>query len=220
MKRYLVIGLGNFGSWAAQALHTQGHEVIAIDRRGELVDRYADVVTRSIVGDAADRRLLTDIKANSADAAVISTGSDLAASILITLALKDLGLRDIYVKVNSRDAARALEAVGVKETVFPEREAAYSLAHRIASRAVLKYIPLSRGYSIQEIAIPDRWLGQSLRTLQLPQVHGIQVVGIYDVLNDTMTIVPDPDQPLKDSDVAVVAGSDAAVSKILGERAG
>ncbi len=218
MKRLLVVGLGNFGSWAVRALHTLGHEVIAIDRKGDVVDRHADAVTRGVVGDATDIRLLKEIGADSADAAIVSTGGDLAASILTTLALTDLGVTNIYVKVASPEAARALEALRVSETIFPEREAAYSLAHRIASRSVLNYVPLSQGYSIQEIAIPDSWLGKTLRELALPQRHGIQVVAVYDLLAGTMHVAPDPDQPLKDSDLAIVAGKDDVVAKVIGER--
>jgi trk system potassium uptake protein TrkA len=220
MKRFLVIGLGHFGSWVAQALHAQGHEVIAVEERGDLVDRHASMMSRGVVGDATDRDLLREIGAGTVDAAVISTGEDLATSILATLALRDMGVRDIYVKVTSPEAARALDAFQVRETIFPEREVAHRLAHRIASQTVLDYLPLSEGYSIQEIAIPDEWLGKSLRELALPQRYGIQVVAIYDVLTDTMQVVPDAEKPLKDSDVAIVAGRDERVAEVLGEYRG
>ena len=218
MKRFLIVGLGNFGSWAARELFMQGYEVIAVDLNEDLVDRHGPDATRAVVGDGTDRRLLKEIGAETVDAAIVSTGEDLAASILISLALSDLGLTDIYVKVTSPEAARALEALRVKETIFPEQEAAHNLAHRIASRGVLKYTPLARGYSIQEVAIPDSWLGKTLRELALPYRHGIQVVAIYDVLQDQMQVVPDPDEPLKESDVAIVAGSDEAVARVLKGR--
>ncbi|HKK07530.1 MAG TPA: TrkA family potassium uptake protein [Gemmatimonadota bacterium] len=220
MKRFLVIGLGHFGSWVARALHAQGHEVIAIEERGELVDRFASMMTRGVVGDATNRDLLREIGAASVDAAVISTGEDLATSILATLALREMGVEEIYVKVTSPEAARALEAFQVRETIFPEREVAFRLAHRIASKTVLDYLPLSEGYSIQEIAIPDEWLGKSLRELALPQRFGIQVVAVYDVLNDSMQVVPDPEKPLKESDVAIVAGQDERVARVIGEDGG
>ncbi|HKK28601.1 MAG TPA: TrkA family potassium uptake protein [Gemmatimonadota bacterium] len=220
VKRFLVIGLGHFGSWVARALHAQGHEVISIEERGELVDRYAPMMTRGVVGDATNRDLLREIGAATVDAAVISTGEDLATSILATLALREMGVEEIYVKVTSPEAARALDAFQVRETIFPEREVAFRLAHRIASKTVLDYLPLSEGYSIQEIAIPDEWLGKSLRELSLPQRFGIQVVAIYDVLNDSMQVVPDPEKPLKESDVAIVAGQDERVARVLGEDEG
>ena len=217
MQRFLVIGLGHFGSWAARSLYAQGHEVIAVEKRGELVDRYADQVSRGVAGDATERDLLERIGAADVDAAVISTGEDLATSILATIALRDLGLDDIYVKVTSREAARAVEAFDVRETIFPEREVADRLAHRLPSETVLDYIPLTEGHSIQEIAIPDRWLGETLRELRLPQRYGVQVVAVYDVLTDTMRVVPDADAPLKESDVAIVAGEDRKVAEMLRE---
>ncbi len=217
MKRFLVIGLGNFGSWAARALYAQGHEVIAVERRSDLVDRYADHVSRGVVGDGADRALLDEIGAGDADAAVISTGGDLATSILATIALKDLGVEEIYVKVTSREAARAVEAFDVEDTIFPEREVADRLAHHITSTTVLDYISLTDEHSIQEIAVPDAWLGKTLRELALPQEHGVQVIAVYHVLTDTMDVVPDPDEPLTESDVAVVAGRDDDVKTMLEE---
>lgn len=219
MKRFVVIGLGHFGSWVARALHSEGYEVLAVDRDPDLVDRHADGVTRGVVGDATDRHLLEEVGAEGSDAAVISTGGDLASSILATQALRDLGIQEIYVKVTSREAARALEALGVTETIFPEREVAYRLAHRIPSKTVMEYIPIARGHSIQELAIPDAWIGKTLRELSLPNEHGIQVVALYDVLTSEMNVVPDPDQPLKESDVAVVVGADEHIANLVGDSA-
>jgi trk system potassium uptake protein TrkA len=215
MQRFVVVGLGHFGAWAARALFAQGHDVIAIERDAALADRFHDKVTAAVVGDATDRELLRQVGVADADAAIISTGQDLATSILATLALRDLGVKDIYVKIGSPEAARALEAFGVRETIFPEREVADRLAHRITSKTVLEYIPLAPGFSIQELAIPDGWLGRSLRELALPAAHGIQVVALHDVLTGTFEVVPDPDRPLRDSDVAIVAGKDDAIQSVL-----
>lgn len=216
-QRFVVIGLGHFGSWAARALYAGGHEVIAVDKQERLVDRYGNDVSRAVAGDATDPGLLEEVGAEDADAAIISTGGDLAASVLVTQALNDLGLEAIYVKVTSRGAARAVETLGVHETIFPEREVADRLAHRIVSKTVLDYMPLTDEHSVQEIAVPDAWLGKTLRELALPRDHGIQVVAIYDLLTETMEVVPDPDEPLKESNVAIVAGHDEDITEVLEE---
>jgi trk system potassium uptake protein TrkA len=174
-------------------------------------------VTVAVQGDATDRGLLEEISVARADAAIISTGQDLATSILATLALRDLGVTEIYVKVSSAEAARALDAFGVRETIFPEREVADRLAHRITSKSVLEYVPLAEGFSLQEVAIPDGWLGRSLRALALPAAHGIQVVALRDMLTDKIEVVPDPDRPLRESDVAIVAGNDEAIRGVLAQ---
>jgi len=206
MKRFVVIGLGRFGSWVGRALHRQGFDVIAIDRDGDRVDQFSHEVTRAIVGDASDVEVLRRSGASQADAAVVSTGSDLAATIMATLALKELNVPRIVAKVASPRDAKAMERFDVDELVFPEREAAERLAYRLASTSVLEYIPLGDKYSIQEIAIPDAWLGQPLSELNLPHQQGIQIVAIYDVLRETWDVVPSADRLLTDSDVAIVAG--------------
>jgi len=215
MQRFVVVGLGHFGGWAARALYAAGHDVIAVERDGALVDRFRSDVTAAVQGDATDRQLLERIGAANADAAIVSTGEDLATSILASLALRDLGVRDIYVKVTSPEAGRALDAFGVRETIFPEREVADRLAHRITSKTVLEYVPLAPGFSLQEVAIPDGWLGKTLRELALPTSHGIQVVALRDMLADRTEVVPDPDRLLRDSDVAIVAGPDDALRRML-----
>ena len=215
MKRFVIVGLGHFGSWVTRALQASGHETIAIDVRPDVVDRHAAFVTKGVVGDATQVEILRHAGVEGVDAAIVSTGGDLAASVLATLALKDLGIKDIFVKVASPEAARALELLGVTDTIFPEREAAFRVARTIGSRGIVEYLPLAGGYSIQEVAVPDHWLGKTLRELALPAAHGINVVAVYDVLADELHVAPNPDAPLKDSDIAIVVGRDDKVAEIL-----
>ena len=218
MKRFVIVGLGNFGSGVAEALHAQGHDVSAVDVSERLVDRIAPYVSQAAVGDGRDLRVLERVGAKNADAGVVSTGDDITASILATLALKDLGVREVYVKVISLDHARVMEKIGVTETVFPERESALRLGTRISSRAILNYIRLGAGFSIQEMAVPDRWTGRSLRDLQLPRRYGISVVAVHDVLTDVIISVPDPDAPLKESDTLLIAGRDEDLERVARVR--
>lgn len=214
MKRFAVVGLGAFGSWVSRALTRSGFDVISIDRDAERVDRFAHEVARAIVGDATDLQLLRKAGVAHADAVVVSTGDDLAASILTVLALKDLHVPRIVVKVPSPEAVRALERFDV-EVVFPDREAAERLAYRLASSTVLEYIPLGRAHSIQEIGVPYAWIGMSLRQLALPTSTGIQVVALFDVLSGGWDVVPSPDRVITDSDVAIVAGSTDRIEELV-----
>lgn len=214
MKRFVVIGLGRFGSWVARALYDEGFEVIAVDTDESLVDRHADKVTRAVVGDGTDPDTLRQIGAEKADAGVISTGTDLAASILAAMALRDVGVERLYAKVSSVRSARALERFEIDELIFPEREAAERIARRLASTTILDYVRLGEGYSIQEMAIPDDWLGKTLRELALPSQHGVQVVALYDVLADQWNVVPDPDAHLTESNIAILAGDDATLASL------
>lgn len=214
MKRFIVVGLGNFGSASAEALHKQGHDVAALDTSEHAVDRIAPFVSRAAVGDGRDARVLERLGARDADAAIVSTGEDITASILATLALHDLGVDEVYVKVVSNDHARVMQKIGATETIFPERESGLRLGARISSRSVLNYVRLANDFSIQEMAVPDRWIGRTLRQLQLPRKHRIAIVAIHDVLHDEIATVPDPDAPLKESDTLLVSGKDEDLARV------
>ena len=140
MKRFIIIGLGNFGSSIAETLHAQGHDVLALDTRELPVDRIAPHVTRAAVGDGRNVETLERLGARDADAGIVSTGDDITASLLATLALRDLGVKEIYVKVISRDHARVAARLGVTETIFPERESALNLGTRLAQKSLINYI--------------------------------------------------------------------------------
>ena len=217
MKRFFVIGLGNFGSAIAEALHADGHDVVAVDRKEEAVERIAPHVTRAVVADGQNLQTLERLGAREAAAAVVNTGEDITASILTTLALRDLGLTQIYVKVVSAEHARVLEKVGATETIFPERDSALRLATRIASTAILNYVRLGPNFSIQEMAVPRAWIGKNLRQLKLPQRFRISIVAVHDVLTDRI-LPPPADAPLKDSDTLLVAGDDEDLAKAAKEE--
>ena len=202
----MVVGLGNFGASIAATLHDLGHEVAAIDTSAERVDRLGRSVTRAAVGDGTNPRDLKRLGAENADAAIISTGEDITASALATLVLRDLGVEEVFVKVTSPDHERLIGKIGVTETVFPEKESGMRLGRRIANRLLLDYVEFGSGIGLQEMAVPNAWIGHSLRELAIPRKHAIVVVAVHDMLTDRVQPTPDPDAPLKDSDTLLVAG--------------
>ncbi len=214
MKRFVVVGLGNFGFALCQRLATMGHEVIAIDLDGQVVDRIGALITRAAVADATDVDVLRKLGAENADAGVVSTGDDITASILSSMALQDLKIREIYVKVISSDHARVMERLGVTETVFPERDTALALATKICGNAVLNYFKLGTNFSIQEIGVPASWDGKTIAELDVRKQFGINIVAIHDILTDKFIPTPGPDYYLKDSETLLVAGDELELKRI------
>jgi trk system potassium uptake protein TrkA len=214
MKRFVIVGLGNFGSSVAEALYGEGHDVIALDVDERAVDRIASHCSRAAVGDGREIETLERLGAADADAGVISTGDDVTASLLAILALRDLGVADIYVKVISHDHARIASRLDVTEAIFPERESAFNLASRISDRGVVNYVHLSGALSIQEMVVPDAWIGETLRDLKLRPEYDLSVVAIHDTTTDAIAVPPDPDAPLRRDDTLIVAGSKDALEAV------
>ncbi len=218
MKRFVVVGLGNFGFTVAKTLSENRHDVIAVDLNGELIDRMATFVTRAAVGDARDVETLRRVGAADADAAIVSTGDDISSSILATMALHDVNVREIFVKVVSNDHARVMQKIGVTDVVFPEQDTAKALSTRISGSALLNYVKLGSGFSVQEMGVPTKWYGKTIRELQLRKTYDISIVALHDILTGKITATPDPDYLLKDSDTLLVAGEDAALKKAAGVK--
>jgi trk system potassium uptake protein TrkA len=213
VNRFVVIGLGNFGSTIATRLYSLGHEVVAIDTNPSVVDAVGPMVTRALVGDATKREVLEEAGADGADAGIVSIGENLGASVLSLLALRDVGCKAMYVKVMSEDHARIAEALGATDTVFPEREAAQNLASRITSGKLLHYTAYGEQFGIQEMAVPDSWAGKTLAELKLPSEYKIQVVAVHDILRDKIA-VPQPTQQLTPSDTLLIAGAPEQLEKL------
>lgn len=214
MKRFVIVGLGNFGSGVAEALYRQGHDVVAIDVDEAAVDRIAPHCSRAMVGDARNVDILKQAGAADADTAIVSTGDDMTASMLSVLSLKDLEVENLYVKVISGEHARIMDALGVSETIFPERESAFNLASRISEYGVLNYVRMAGDLSVQEIVVLDEWRGQTLREINMRDAFQLTVIAIHDTKTDSVTVPPDPDEPLKASDTLLIAGTEDRLEEL------
>ena len=106
MKSYMIIGLGRFGQTLARQLCALGAEVLAVDKRSDLVQQVADDVTHAVVGDAQDKEVLRALGARNFDCAIIAVGSNLAASVLTAMNLKELGVPYIICKAHDETHRR------------------------------------------------------------------------------------------------------------------
>ena len=122
MKSYVVIGLGRFGASLARQLCKLGAEVLALDVKGDLVQQVASEVTHAVVGDAQDKEVLRALGVRNMDCAIIAIGDNLAASVLITMNLKELGIPFIVCKAHDETHRKVLEKLGVDRVVIPEQE--------------------------------------------------------------------------------------------------
>ncbi len=206
MKHFLIIGLGNFGMGVARTLYAEGNNITAIDSDKNRIQMIQKSSNQAILGDATDRKILEQLGVSEFDAAVISTGQDQHAAILIALFLKELGCRSVIVKAENADHGRILEAVGTDTVIFPEEEMAKKLAKSLSNPNFIDFIPLGEDYTVAEIAAPTQFYGKSIMDLKLRQKYRVELIAIKDVLTGNFTFVPPPDFIFKDSDVLICIG--------------
>ncbi len=212
--KFAVIGLGSFGSNVAKTLYEKGNEVLVIDKDKEKIEEVKDFVSHAVQMESANKENLQAFGLKEMDVVVVSLGPEMEASILTVLFLHELGAKRIVAKALTEDHAKVLEAVGATEVIYPEKDMAMKIALRLNSPNILDYFPLLSGVSIQEIAPPEKFIGKSLRELDLRNKYGVQVMAIKEVITEKVTYVPRADFVIKDSDILIVMGGEKQLAKI------
>lgn len=214
MKRVVVIGLGIFGFHLVKDLFEKGVEVVAIDKNKEVIQKIRDFATKAILADGTDKEVMESIGIQEDDVVVVSFGEDLAAATLVTLHLKELHVKQIIVKAPNDDHKRVLERVGATEVLIPEKEIADKIARSLISPNVLDFIPISKEFTVSEIASPPEFYGKTLGQLHLRTRYHIEVIAVKEVLSDRVVMIPRADYVIKDSDILVVIGRPEDIERL------
>lgn len=214
MKRFAVIGLGNFGFHTAKALFEEGNEVVAIDDdkgRVQAIDPYA---TEALVMDATDKEALKSLGLEQMDGVVISTGTKISVSILICLYLHEIGVKKILAKALDEDHAKILKRVGATEIIHPERDMALRLSRNLSHPNVLDFIPLAEDFDLVQIDPPREFIGKSLKGLNLRAKYSVHIIAVKELVPENFVLVPPADFVIKDSDILVMLGKSADIRRI------
>ncbi|WP_460764992.1 potassium channel family protein [Mariniluteicoccus flavus] len=173
----LVVGLGRFGLAAALELVRMDQEVLAVDERPELVQRYANELTHVIVLDSTDAEALEQIGAGSYERAIVAIGTDIEASIMTVLALSEAGVGDIWAKAITRKHGEILARVGAHHVVYPERTMGQRVAHQVAGN-MSDYIQFEDGFSLARTEAPELSWGKSLGESVIRSKFDVTIVGV------------------------------------------
>ncbi|MGD9825679.1 potassium channel family protein [Desulfobacter sp.] len=214
MKQFLIIGLGNFGFHLATHLYRKGHDVMAIDKSPVLVQSIKDHVTQAVVADATDAATLKEFGIKNVDTAVVGIGSVLGDSILAVLNLQELGIPHIVAKAISDPHKKVLEKLGVKEIIFPEKDTALSMAKKLDNPSLIDYLPFMEGYGIIELAVPEKFMGKSLKQINLTNRYGVQVVAIKGQDAGNTRFSPQADHVLNQRDILILLGPEKGLDTL------
>ncbi len=213
MKRqFVVIGCGRFGTSVAMKLNELGSEVMVVDNNEEIIQDISEYVTHAVQADATDENTIRSLGIRNFDVAVVTIGSDIQSSILITLMCKELGVKHVVAKAQNELHAKVLYKIGADRVVFPEREMGIRIAKNLVYENVLDYVELDPRYGIAEIYAPDDWVGKSIRQLDLRSKYHINVLGLKQGAD--LNVQFDPESQLTEGTVLVVIGSNTDINKL------
>ncbi len=212
-RRFVVIGLGTFGSAIAKKLHQNGIRVTGIDASTERVEECQQFLFEAIIGDATDRDTLASMYIDRTDSVVISMGEDITRSLLATLHAKELGAKRVIVKGVTHEHGKLLKSLGVERVVFPEIEIAQQLADRLTWPSIIDFLPIDSDYSFVEAAMPESLVGKLLMESDLRRRFGLWVVGVKDIMTGKLHMFPDGEFRFGEDQMLLVVGKDQDLRK-------
>lgn len=214
MKRFAVIGLGNFGFFIAKSLYEDGNEVVSIDVDRNRVQAIESFCSEAIVMDATDKDRLKSLGLEVMDGVIVSTGVNISISILICLYLHEMGVKTILAKALDSDHGKILAKVGATEIIHPEKDMAIRISRSLSRPNVLDFIPLEEDYDLVQVGPPRTFIGKTLKDINLRAKYNVHVIAIKELVPENFILVPPADFVIKDSDILIIIGKSQDIKRI------
>ncbi|MEX1240182.1 MAG: TrkA family potassium uptake protein [Cyclobacteriaceae bacterium] len=226
--KFIVLGLGNYGSALSSKLVVLGHEVIGVDKKITLVEKWNHQITHTIALDATSPDAIKGLPLNDVDAVINAIGEDEGVNIMATALLKQRDVRRIICRVTSPLQQTVLEAMNVKEFIYPEGDSAERLAYKLDLKGVTDSFKISDKFKLIEILLPKRYEGKEIQEIEFLGKYRIQPVTIVremmsrNILGTVRTTrevqgVLTPDTVLREGDKLLLFGDVEALEKFVEE---
>ena len=156
--KYIIIGLGNYGSVLAEELSALGHEVIGVDTNERRVDVLKDKIATSFIIDATDEQSLSVLPLKDVDVVIVAIGENFGASIRVVALLKKNGVKHIYARAVDEVHKTVLEAFNL-DSILKVSDLSLEKEFNIKIIALVKgkQVFNSLGISIMEHAVENKF---------------------------------------------------------------
>ena len=211
-QTFAVIGLGRFGGSVCKTVADAGQEVLAIDKYESRVNDYKDIATQAVVADAQDEDVLRSLGIRNVDHVIVAIGEDIQASILVTLMVKEQGVKYVTAKAQNEYHAKVLEKLGVDRVVHPERDMGVRIGRSLTSKNMVDYLDLDANFKLAEILITNpEFVGKSLAEMDFRDRYGLNVIALAHSRQEM--VLPSAGDVLTENDSILVAGPTRAIDK-------
>jgi trk system potassium uptake protein TrkA len=211
-KTYAIFGLGRYGTAVARELVNNGMEVIAIDRRQNIVNDAAAFLPVCKCADVTDPEVIERLGIAEIDTVIICMATNLESSVMAITLCKEAGVKTVIAKCASEMHRKIFLRVGADEVVFPENESGIRLAKNMVSSGFMDMLSLSKDVSIVEIDVKDDWVGKNLIELNFRKKYGFNIIAIRK--GEQVEVSFDPSAPLNKEMTLVVVANTSKLKKI------
>lgn len=209
---YGIVGLGRFGYALAMELAAFGADIMVMDSDEDKVRAMREYTDDAYVVKSQDKKTLSETGIQNCDVAIVCMGEKMDTSILNTLTLVSLGIPKVIAKASSAEHGEILERLGA-EVVYPERDMALRLAHRLESSSVLDFVQLSEKVNISKIIAPDSIVDKTVLAVDFRGRFGINIIAIENHSGVQQKI--NPGYKFQKGDILYVSGDKPSLSHFM-----
>lgn len=214
MKTFAVIGMGRFGFAVARRLFELGHEVLAIDYDQNRIQAISDHVTHAVACDAKEESALKAVGIRNYDTVIVAIGDNLTDSVLITLLVKEMGIKNVICKAMDQNHKKILLKIGADRVLIPEHEMGIKLALTLNSNNMMEVLELSDVYGVAEVDVPRKWIGKSIMDLNVRKKYDVNIIAVQPVNTMEIEVSPNADYIFVEGDRAVLVGRNEDINVI------
>lgn len=171
----IVIGGGKVGRAALRALKSHDVPVNVVEKNPALEPWLRDIADKVVIGDAADRRVLSDVGLDSAPSVVLTANDD-AINIYLAVYCRKLNpdLR-IVSRITHERNLEAIHRAGADFVLsYTTLAAKYVVSYMLGRELVI----LGEGVDVYVVPLPPRLTGRTLAKSEIGAKTGLNVVGI------------------------------------------
>ncbi|MCD8249474.1 MAG: TrkA family potassium uptake protein [Lachnospiraceae bacterium] len=177
-KSFLIIGLGDFGSYLCRDLAKMKNEIMIVDKDERALEDLLDVATSSLIADCTRESVLKKIGVGNFDVCFVCISHDFQSNLEVTSLLKELGAQYVVSQAANDVHVKFLLKIGADEVIHPNRDSAKRAAVKYNSEHVFDYFDLKDGYSVYEITPLPEWVGRSILDSNIRARYDIYIVAV------------------------------------------
>ncbi len=208
---YGIVGLGRFGMALAMELYHSGADLIVLDRDEEKISEMREYTDNAFIVRSLDKKTLSETGIQNCDVVIVCIGEHLDTSILTTLNLVSLGVPSVIAKSRSAEHGEILEKLGA-QVVYPERDMAIRLAHRLEASRMLDYIQLSEKLNISKLLVPGKMEGKTVVEVNLRKNFSVNIIAVENDGNLIETV--GPDYVFRKGDILYLSGTKDGLNEL------
>ncbi|KGG18169.1 Trk system potassium uptake protein TrkA [Prochlorococcus sp. MIT 0603] len=206
---FAVVGIGRFGTAVCRELIRNGADVLAVDSSERAIEelRQLEPSIEARVVDSTDEESIREAGVLEMGTVVVGISKPIEASITTTLIAKDSEgsrVRQVIARATSDLHERMLKRVGADRVVFPSRMQGERLGLELVRPNLIERLELDDQTGIDEIKVPEIFVGRSLRDLNLRKNYLVNVLAAGP--SGQLTINPPAKYILSEDHVLVVMG--------------